>query len=48
MDKAKPYEQDGVWKVVVQLKLPAYKSQYDADTGTTHTPSSIYLGAFQK
>ena len=41
MDNAKPYEQDGVWKVVVQLKLPAYKSQYDADTGTTHTPSSI-------
>lgn len=41
MDKAKPYEQDGVWKVVVQLKLAAYKSQYDADTGTEHNVTGL-------
>ena len=41
MDKEKPYDDGGVWKVVVQLKLSAYKSQYDADTGTMHTPSGI-------
>ena len=41
-DKAKPYlGDDGVWKVVVQLKLDVYKNQYDAETGTTHTVSSI-------
>ena len=41
-DKAKPYlGDDGVWKVVVQLKLDVYKNQYDAETGTTHTVSDI-------
>ena len=41
-DKAKPYlGDDGVWKVVVQLKLDVYKNQYDAETGTTHTVSGI-------
>ena len=41
-DKAKPYlGDDGVWKVVVQLKLDVYKNQYDAETGTTHTLSGI-------
>ena len=41
-DEAKPYlGDDGVWKVVVQLKLDVYKNQYDAETGTTHTVSGI-------
>ena len=41
-DNAKPYlDVDGVWKVVVQLKLDVYKNQYDAETGATHTVSGI-------
>ena len=42
-DKAKPYldNDDGVWKVVVQLKLDVYKNQYDVETGTIHTLSGI-------
>ena len=41
MDKAKPYDDGGVWKVVVQLKLAAYKSQYDAETGTEHNVTGL-------
>ena len=41
MDNAKPYEEDGVWKVVVKLKLAAYISQYDADTGTEHNVTGL-------
>ena len=32
----KPYMENGVWKAIVQLNLPAYKDKYDADTGKTH------------
>ena len=32
----KPYMENGVWKAVVQLNLPAYKAKYDADTKKTH------------
>ena len=28
----KPYMENGVWKAIVQLNLPAYKAKYDADT----------------
>lgn len=43
MDDAKPYEEDGVWKVVVKLKLSAYKSQYDAETGTGHKIADLEI-----
>ena len=32
----KPYMENGVWKAIVQLNLPAYKAKYDADTKKTH------------
>ena len=32
----KPYRENGVWKVIVPLNLPAYQNKYDADTGKTH------------
>ena len=32
----KPYMENGVWKAIVQLNLPAYKAKYDADTKQTH------------
>ena len=32
----KPFMEDGVWKVIVHLKLSAYTEKYDADTGKTH------------
>ena len=32
----KPYMENGVWKAIVQLNLPAYKDKYDADTKKTH------------
>ena len=32
----KPYMENGVWKAIVQLNLPAYKDKYDADTGKKH------------
>lgn len=32
----KPYMENGVWKAIVNLNLPAYKAKYDADTGKTH------------
>lgn len=43
MDYAKPYEEDGVWKAIVKLKLLAYKSQYDADTGTEHKIADLEI-----
>ena len=37
LSKSKPYKDDnGVWKAIVNLNLPAYKAKYDADTGKTH------------
>ena len=32
----KPYMDNGVWKVIVPLNLPAYQNKYDVDTGKTH------------
>ena len=32
----KPYMENGVWKAIVQLNLPAYKAKYDVDTKKTH------------
>ena len=32
----KPYMENGVWKAIVQLNLPAYKAKYDADTKKAH------------
>ena len=32
----KPYMENGVWKAIVQLNLPAYKAKYDTDTKKTH------------
>ena len=32
----KPYMENGVWKAIVQLNLPAYWKKYDADTKKTH------------
>ena len=42
-DNATPYldSEDNVYKVVVFLKLSAYKNQYDADTGAEHVVSGI-------
>lgn len=32
----KPFMENGVWKVIVHLKLSAYKAKYDADTNKAH------------
>lgn len=32
----KPYMENGVWKAIVKLNLPAYLEKYDADTKKTH------------
>lgn len=32
----KPYVENGVWKVIVYLNLPAYQNKYNVDTGKTH------------
>ena len=32
----KPYMENGVWKAIVKLNLPAYWEKYDADTKKTH------------
>ena len=37
----KPYMENGVWKAIVQLNLPAYKAKYDADTGKTHQNAGL-------
>ena len=36
LSSSKPYMENGVWKAIVQLNLPAYKAKYDADTKKTH------------
>ena len=36
LSNATPYMENGVWKAIVQLNLPAYKAKYDADTKKTH------------
>ena len=37
----KPYMENGVWKAIVQLNLPAYKAKYDADTKKTHEKAGL-------
>ena len=37
----KPYMENGVWKAIVQLNLPAYKDKYDADTKKTHENAGV-------
>lgn len=37
----KPYMENGVWKAIVNLNLPAYKAKYDADTGKTHQNAGL-------
>ena len=36
LSNATPYMENGVWKAIVKLNLPAYKAKYDADTKKTH------------
>ena len=36
LSNSTPYKENGVWKAIVQLNLPAYKDKYDADTKKTH------------
>ena len=36
LSKSTPYMDNGVWKVIVYLNLPAYQNKYDVDTGKTH------------
>ena len=36
LSNATPYMENGVWKAIVQLNLPAYWKKYDADTKKTH------------
>ena len=37
----KPYMENGVWKAIVKLNLPAYKDKYDADTKKTHENAGV-------
>ena len=37
----KPYMENGVWKAIVKLNLPAYKAKYDADTKKTHENAGV-------
>ena len=37
----KPYMENGVWKAIVKLNLPAYKDKYDADTKKTHEKAGL-------
>lgn len=37
----KPFMEDGVWKVIVHLKLSAYTEKYDADTNKMHTYTGL-------
>lgn len=37
----KPYMENGVWKAIVHLNLPAYKAKYDADTKKTHENAGL-------
>lgn len=37
----KPFIEDGVWKVIVHLKLSAYTEKYDADTNKMHTYTGL-------
>lgn len=37
----KPFMENGVRKVIVQLNLPAYKAKYDADTKKTHENAGL-------
>ena len=36
LSNATPYMENGVWKAIVKLNLPAYKDKYDADTKKAH------------
>lgn len=37
----KPFMENGVWKVIVHLKLSAYTEKYDADTNKMHTYTGL-------
>ena len=37
----KPYMENGVWKAIVKLNLPAYKDKYDADTKKMHENAGL-------
>ena len=41
LSNATPYMENGVWKAIVQLNLPAYKAKYDADTKKTHENAGV-------
>lgn len=36
LSNSTPYKENGVWKAIVKLNLPAYLEKYDADTKKTH------------
>lgn len=41
LSKSTPYMENGVWKAIVKLNLPAYKAKYDADTKKTHENAGV-------
>ena len=41
LSNSTPYMENGVWKAIVQLNLPAYKAKYDADTKKTHENAGV-------
>ena len=41
LSNATPYMENGVWKAIVKLNLPAYKDKYDADTKKTHENAGV-------
>ena len=41
LSNATPYMENGVWKAIVNLNLPAYKAKYDADTQKTHENAGV-------
>ncbi len=41
LSNSKPYMENGVWKAIVKINLPAYKDKYDADTKITHEYAGV-------
>ena len=41
LSNSTPYTENGVWKAIVKLNLPAYKDKYDADTKKTHENAGL-------
>lgn len=41
LSNSTPYKENGVWKAIVKLNLPAYKDKYDADTKITHERAGL-------